>query len=79
MRGGVGHGEQTAVGVADEVELLEAKFGANGLHVGDLRVHPPGCVGLDVFGFAGAALIVEDDLTTVGEARPDIVLQHVDV
>jgi hypothetical protein len=62
VRGGVGHGEQAAVGVADEVELLEAEFGANGLHVGDLRVHSPGCVGLDLFGFSGATLIVEDDL-----------------
>jgi hypothetical protein len=44
---------------------LEVEFGANSLHVGDLRVHSPGCVGLDVFGFAGATLILEDDLAIV--------------
>ncbi len=65
VRGGVGHGEEAAVGVADEIEFLKAELGANGLHVGDLRVHSPRCVGLDVLGFAGAALIVEDDLAVV--------------
>jgi hypothetical protein len=62
---GISHGEKATVGIADEIELLEAELGANCLQIGDLRIHSPGCVGLDVFGFPGAALIVEDDLAMV--------------
>ena len=79
VRGGVGHGEQAAVRVANEIEFLEAEFGANSLHVGDLGVHAEGCVRGDAFGFSGAALVIEDDLAIMREARPHIVLQHVDV
>ncbi len=58
----VGHREQATVGVADQIELLETEFGANGLHVGDLSLHPVRSIRFDLFGFASAALIVEDDL-----------------
>lgn len=79
MGGGVGHGEQTAVGVAREIKFLEAEFGADGVEVGDLSVHAEGCVGADAHRSSGAALVVEDDPAGVGDARPGVVLQHVDV
>src|ERR1700678_2054071 len=62
---GVGHSEQAAVGVADEVKLLEAELRTDCLHVGNLRVHTERSVGRHALGLSGTALIVEDDLAIV--------------
>lgn len=76
---GVGHGEEAAVGVTDEVDLGEVEVSADGFEVGDLSVDGLRGMGGDAGGFAEAALVVEDDLPIAGEALPDVVLEHVDV
>src|SRR5579859_4355674 len=39
MRGGVGHRKESAVGVANQRDLLESELLAHGFKVGDLSVH----------------------------------------
>ena len=77
--GGVGDDEEAAVGVAAEVNFIEVKMGADGVQIGDLGGGGLRSVGVEEGRGAGAALVVEDDLAVLGDALPEVVLDHVDV
>ncbi len=77
--GSVGDDEEAAVGVAAEIDFGEVEVVADGVEVGYLGVHGLRGGGVGEGRGSGAALVVEDDLAVLGEALPDVVLDHVDV
>ena len=79
VSGSVGHCEKSAVGVADQRELFECEIGADGFEISHLSFHGLRRVGLQMFGSAGATLVVEDDESRLGYFLPHVVLEHVDM
>ena len=69
---GIGHGEKTAPGVAEEIDLVVAEMGAQGVEVVDLVGEGAGFAGRERAGLAGAALIPHDDFAIFREGVPGV-------
>src|SRR5690348_13222658 len=69
---GVGHGQEAAPGVAEEVNFVEAEMRAQGIEVIDLIGERAGLALLQGPGAARAALVPHDDFAALPESVPGV-------